>query len=157
MSTPMIKQLPLTLHSSRKWDVRSQFAAMCYRIQNGKVQILMITSRGSGRWIIPKGWPMDGKTPAQTAAQEAWEEAGVIGRPINLCLGLFSYRKCMDDRDDIPCVAIVYPVKVKKLAKDYPEAGQRKRRWVSRKKAAQMVAEPELARILKDFDPRNFV
>lgn len=157
MSAPMIKQLPLTLRNAHKKDVRSQFAALCYRVQNGKLQILMITSRGSGRWIIPKGWPIDGLTPSACAAQEAWEEAGVVGKPIDLCLGLYFYRKIMEKGAFLPCVAMVYPLKVKKLAKDYPEAGQRKRKWVSRKRAAQMVAEPELARILRDFDPRHFV
>jgi 8-oxo-dGTP pyrophosphatase MutT (NUDIX family) len=154
MSAPMIKQLPLKLHASQKRDVRSQFAALCYRVQNGRVEVLLITSRRSKRWIVPKGWPIDEMTPAQSAAREAWEEAGVIGKPVDICLGLFSYRKVMEDAETLPCVAMVYPVKVKKLAKDYPEAGERKRRWVSRKKAAQMVSEPELSRILRDFDPR---
>lgn len=151
----MIKQLPLSLRNASKRDVRSQFGALCYRVQNGKVQILLITSRGSGRWIIPKGWPMDGQTPAQSAAQEAWEEAGVVGKAVDLCLGLFSYRKILDDDDHLPCVVMVYPMKVKSLAKDYSEAGQRKRRWVTRKKAAQMVSEPELSRIIRDFEPRT--
>jgi len=150
----MIKQLPISVGGGRKWDVRSQFAALCYRVRDKKIQVLLITSRGTGRWILPKGWPMDGITPAKSAAQEAWEEAGVQGKAVNVCLGLYSYRKVMDDIDDLPCVAMVYPVRVKKLSKDYPEAGQRKRKWVSRKKAAAMVAEPELARILRDFDPK---
>ena len=157
MSAPMIKQLPLTLRGSHKSDVRSQFAALCYRVQNGKLQVLLITSRGTGRWIIPKGWPIDGLTPAHSAAQEAWEEAGVMGKPVDLCLGLFSYRKFIEGEETLPCVAMVYPLKVKRLAKDFPEAGQRKMKWVSRKRAAQMVVEPELARILRDFDPRQFV
>ena len=156
MSAPMIKQLPLSLRKATKGEVRSQFAALCYRVANDKVQVLMITSRRSGRWIIPKGWPIDGQTPAQSAAQEAWEEAGVQGKPVDVCLGLYSYEKFLDKTDQLPCVAMVYPVKVKSLSADFPEAGQRKRKWVSRKKAAQMVAEPELARILRDFDPRLF-
>ena len=154
MSAPMITQLPLVMHAARKSDVRSQFASLCYRIKNGKVQILLITSRGTGRWIIPKGWPIDGLTPAASAAQEAWEEAGVTGKPRDLCLGLFSYRKVVGAEPNLPCVAMVYPLRVKALAKVYPEAGERKRKWVSRKKAAEMVHEPELARILRDFDPR---
>ncbi len=156
MSIPMIKQLPISLSGGRKSDVRSQFAALCYRVQNDKVRVLLVTSRGTGRWIIPKGWPMDGNTPAQSAAQEAWEEAGVIGKAKDVCLGLYSYRKTMEDVDDLPCVAMIYPVKVKSLADTYPEAGQRKRKWVSRKKAAAMVAEPELARIIREFDPKLF-
>lgn len=152
----MIKQLPISVPGGRKSDVRTQFAALCYRIRDGKVQVLMITSRGSRRWIIPKGWPIDGKTPAASALQEAWEEAGVQGRPDGRCLGLYSYSKIEEGDEDLPCVAMVYAVEVKSLDKKYPEVGQRKRKWVSRKQAARMVDEPELARILQDFDPRAY-
>ena len=154
MSVQMIKQLPLTLKGGCKREVRSQFAALCYRYQKDKLRVLLITSRKTGRWIIPKGWPMDGKTPAQGASQEAWEEAGVIGTCSDICLGLFAYQKYLEESDGLPCVAMVYPLKVRELAESYPEAGQRKRKWVSRNRAAKMVAEPELARILRDFDPK---
>lgn len=152
----MIKQLPIHIPNGSKGAVRTQFAALCYRVKGGKVQILLVTSRKTRRWIIPKGWPMDGKTPAASAAQEAWEEAGVVGKPIDLCLGLYAYNKVLDaDGGDVfPCIAMVYPVKVKRLEQKFPEAGQRKHRWVGRKRAAAMVSEPELARILRDFDPR---
>jgi 8-oxo-dGTP pyrophosphatase MutT (NUDIX family) len=150
----MIKQLPISIRASHKSDVRSQFAALCYRIRRGKPEILMITSRGTGRWIVPKGWPIDGKTPAASAAQEAWEEAGVAGTTHDSCLGLYSYNKILEDGSSAPCVAMVYAIKVKSLAKDFPEKGQRVRQWMTPKKAAALVAEPELARILKDFDPR---
>ncbi len=154
MAIQMIKQLPLAVPCGRKGDVRSQFAALCYRFKNNKIQVLLITSRGTGRWIVPKGWPMDGHTPAQSALQEAWEEAGVRGKAQDLCLGLYSYRKIVAGEESLPCVAMVYPVQVKSLASDYPERRERRRKWVSRKQAAQLVAEPELARILRDFDPR---
>lgn len=149
----MIKQLPISLHGARKGDVRTQFAALCYRIKRGKVQILLVTSRGSKRWIVPKGWPMEGKTPADSACHEAWEEAGVTGKPDGPCLGVYSYAKEMGSMDDLPCLAMLYPVAVKSLAKKYPERGQRRRRWVSRKRAAKMVAERELAQLIMDFDP----
>ena len=70
----MIKQLPISLRGAAKSDVRTQFAALCYRIKRGKVQVLLVTSRRTKRWIVPKGWPMEGRTPADSAAQEAWEE-----------------------------------------------------------------------------------
>ncbi|AVO36749.1 NUDIX hydrolase [Pukyongiella litopenaei] len=149
----LIKQLPLKLRSGGKRDVRSQFAALCYRMKRGKIEILLITSRGSKRWIVPKGWPMDGLTPADSAAREAWEEAGVIGKPNHHCIGLYSYEKLFDD-SGFPCVAMIYPVKVRSLASRFPEQGQRRRKWFSRKKAAARVKEPELARIIRDFDPR---
>lgn len=134
--------------------MRTQFAALCFRVKNGKTQILLITSRGSGRWILPKGWPIDGATPHEAALQEAWEEAGVTGKVSPRPLGIYSYVKESSDDDDLPCVAMIYTVKVKSLAKAFPEADQRKRKWVSPKKAAAMVDEPELSRILRDFNPR---
>jgi 8-oxo-dGTP pyrophosphatase MutT (NUDIX family) len=151
----MIKQLPISLPGARKTDVRTQFAALCYRLRKGKVQVLLITSRGSGRWIVPKGWPIHGKTPAQSATTEAWEEAGVRGISDGRCVGIFSFSKETSNLGELPCVAMVFAVEVKTLAKEYPEAAQRDRAWVSPKKAAKMVDEPELARILLDFDPRG--
>ena len=149
----LVKQLPLSVRPSRKNDVRTQFAALCYRGRRDKTEILLVTSRGSGRWIVPKGWPIPGLTPVASAAQEAWEEAGVRGRGDDFCLGLYSYLKLVENGPDLPCVGLVYPVRVKSLARDFPERGQRKRKWFSPRKAAERVAEPELARILRDFDP----
>lgn len=97
---------------------------------------------------------MDGKTPAESAQQEAWEEAGVIGKASDRCLGIYSYSKLAGDDVGMPCVAMIYPVKVKSLKRDYPEARQRQRKWVTRKRAAKMMSQPELSRILLDFDPR---
>ena len=152
---PLVKQLPISVGGAKKSDVRTQFAALCYRVVKKKVKVLVISSRGTGRWIVPKGWPMDGKTPADAALQEAWEEAGVIGKVVSAPLGLYSYQKVQDDAPDFPCVAVVYAVKVKSLAKEFPEAGERRVKWVGRKKAARLVDEPELSRILRDFDPRK--
>jgi len=153
MTLQKTKQTPIQLQDASKSDVRTQFAALCYRVKEGKVQVMLITSRQSGRWIIPKGWPMDGKTPGESALAEAWEEAGVKGKVMGRSLGLFSYHKDIDTNLEMPCVAMVYPVKVKSMAKKYPEKGQRKRKWLSPKKAASKVTEPELAHILKVFDP----
>ncbi|MEP3299051.1 MAG: NUDIX hydrolase [Pseudoruegeria sp.] len=142
------------MRRAKKRDVRTQFAALCYRVKNGKVEVLMVTSRGTGRWIIPKGWPMDGQTPAAAAATEAFEEAGVDGRVKDMCLGIYSYQKDIGD-DALPCVVAVFPVKVKRLHDNFPEAKERKRKWFSRKKAAARVKESELAQIIQNFDPRR--
>ena len=95
------------------------------------------------------------EAPGAAAAREAWEEAGVRGRVTGGCLGVYSYTKEMDDGEMLPVVAMLYPVEVKITADKYPEAGQRRRKWMSRKKAAKMVSEPELARMIRDFDPRG--
>lgn len=154
VSQMMIKQLPISIQASHKSDVRSQFSALCFRFRGDKPEILLITSRGSGRWIVPKGWPIDGLTPAESAAQEAWEEAGVTGKAYDRCLGLYSYNKTVGGAG-LPIVTLVYPVRVKSLACNFPEEGQRVRKWYSQKKAASLVAQPELARIIKDFDPKQ--
>jgi len=137
-----------------KTDLRTQFAALCFREKGNKTEILLITTRRSGKWVLPKGWPMKGKTPQLVAQQEAWEEAGVKGKVVNLCLGVYSYRKRTAQGVILPCIALIYPVRVDKLQKNWPELGQRRRKWFSPKKAATKVRSPELARALRDFDPR---
>lgn len=154
MTQHYVKQVPISLRSRQKSDVRTQFAALCYRITKDKPEFLMVTSRGTRRWIVPKGWPEDGKTPGEAALREAWEEAGVIGRVTGPCLGLFSYHKVLQGERGLPCVAMVYPVRVRALADDYPEKDERKRKWMRPKKAATKVEEPELAQIIRSFDPR---
>lgn len=155
MTLQSMKQQPILLQNGAKYDVRTQFAALCYRMRKGKPEILMITSRRAKRWIIPKGWPMDGKTPGESALIEAWEEAGVKGKVQERCLGLFSYSKARGPVRGIPCIAMVYPIKVKSLTKKFPESGQRKRCWMRPKKAAASVEDPELAHILRRFDPSH--
>lgn len=154
MSFNIAPQQPLRLMGGRKSDVRTQFAALCYREQKGKVQVCLVTSRGTGRWIVPKGWPVDNHTPAEAAATEAYEEAGLLGTAVPVCVGVFSYIKPLDETLT-PCVAMVYPLLVKRSLSDWPERAERTRRWFSRKKAAARVAEPELRRIIEEFDPRS--
>jgi 8-oxo-dGTP pyrophosphatase MutT (NUDIX family) len=155
MSMAKIKQQALNLEKYTKRDVRTQFGALCWRRRNGKVQVLLVTTRKSKRWIIPKGWPQDGATPAQAAITEAWEEAGVKGKVRTICIGIFSYLKGLPGDETLPCVVAVFPVKVTSLANDWPEKKMRKRKWVSPKKAAALVSERELAGILLSFDPRD--
>ena len=150
-----VNQKPIRLAGSGKRDVRTQFGALPWRVSDGRVEILLITSRDSGRWIIPKGWPMDGATPAESAATEAFEEAGVEGKLSHTVVGFYGYLKQLDDADDMPIVVAVFPIRVKKLFNDWPERGERKRQWFPAKKAATMVDEPELRQILKQFDPRT--
>lgn len=145
-------QLPLKLNQGRKTDVRTQFAALCYRYEGDKLKICLVTSRRSKRWILPRGWPMHKQTPADAAATEAWEEAGLTGRPIDRCLGVYAYIK-IHTNDLWPVIVMVYPMEVLEEHDTWPEHLQRKRKWVSPKKAAKRVAEPELRRIIRRFDP----
>ncbi len=154
MSIMRIHQQPISLGDAAKRDVRTQFAALPFRIVQDKVQVMLITSRGTKRWILPKGWPMDGMTPAQSAAEEAFEEAGVRGKPYDVCVGVYSYNKVMENGPDLPCLAMVFPLKVKRVLSTYPEKSERRRKWLPLKRAAEKISEPELRAILKGFDPR---
>lgn len=151
MNISKFKQRPIKLPGEDKRELRTQFGALCYRVKDGKIKILMITSRSGKRWILPKGWPMHQATPAQAAAREAFEEAGVEGKISGHCLGIFSYNREFKG-DEFPCVVAIYPLLVKKLHAIYPETGQRKRKWMSRKKASAAVDNAELAQIIRNFD-----
>ncbi|MBO6601914.1 NUDIX domain-containing protein [Rhodophyticola porphyridii] len=153
MGSPRTYQAPLRIAGVPKRETRTQFAALCYRQRKSGVEVLLLTSRDTKRWIIPKGWPMDGLTPADAAAQEAWEEGGVKGNVHDHCIGIYSYTKRMEDQPDLPCIVAVFPVEVKKLDTDYPEADLRRRKWFTPKKAASRVKELELKQILREFDP----
>ncbi|MXQ06410.1 NUDIX domain-containing protein [Alphaproteobacteria bacterium GH1-50] len=156
MSVGKIKQRPLKLGGDDKRNVRTQFGAVCWRQHRDEVQVLLVTSKRSKRWIIPKGWPQDGATPAEAAMTEAWEEGGVEGKVRPVCLGIYSYSKERSDNENMPCVVAIFPIKVANLAKSWPEERRRKRRWFSLKKAAGLVEEPELSSILRKFDPSAF-
>ncbi|QUJ75639.1 NUDIX hydrolase [Sulfitobacter albidus] len=150
----MVRQQPLTLHGAAKGAVRTQFAALCYRMKAGKVEVLLITSRRRKRWIVPKGWPMEGKTPAACAAREAWEEAGVRGQASDTSVGVYSYIKIgRKNRPDVPVLAVLYPIRVTALKKRYPEARERRRMWVSRKKAAKLLDSKALGKLIVGFVP----
>ena len=138
---------------SRMGSARTQHGAICWRERNGEVQVLLVSSRRTGRWVIPKGWPEEGEKPPATAYREAAEEAGVEGKVLPVCLGLYSYVKHPDLDDALPCVVAVYPVKVRNLAGNWPEKAERRRKWFSPKKAAAEVGEMELARLIRGFDP----
>lgn len=136
-----------------KGGVRSQVAALCWRPAGTGVEVLLITSRETGRWVLPKGWAEPGAEPHLEAAREAWEEAGVRGTPERGCLGLYAYEKVLVPGGREPCMVAVYPLKVDALEKRFPEAGQRRRKWFRPERAAEKVNEPELRAILAAFRP----
>lgn len=159
MKIQKIKEFPPTpvdMLGSKKTAMRTQFAALCYRMRKGLPEVLLVTSRRTRRWIIPKGWPNHGMTPAQSAALEALEEAGVEGRIYEVSIGLYTYAKQNASGNDIPCAVSVFPLKVKTVHSTYLEKKQRRRKWMPPHKAAKLVQEPELAHLLRDFDPRRF-
>ncbi|ALI55010.1 NUDIX hydrolase [Celeribacter marinus] len=131
---------------------RVQSAALCYRKGESGKEVLLISSRGTGRWILPKGWPIDGKDGAGTAAQEAWEEAGVQPSKVKAKpLGQYNYDKLLNNGASAPVTATVYSIKVEGMADTYPESTQRTRNWMPASEAAELVDEPELKDILRAF------
>lgn len=125
-----------------------QSAALCLRDGRDGPEVLMITSRGTKRWLIPKGWPMKGRTLAGAAQQEAWEEAGVIGRVHESPIGYYTYHKRHRTGLPLACRVEVFRLDVADLARDWPEKKIRKRRWMRPEEAAAVVDEPELAALL---------
>ncbi len=125
-----------------------QIAALPFRHRRGKVGVLLVTSRETKRWVIPKGWPMDGRTDYDAAKIEAFEEAGAEGRIGTTAIGVFEYVKRLKDGAFKPCHVAVYPLNVSGLARNWPEQSQRERRWFSAEDAAKLVAEPQLKEII---------
>ncbi|AVA25099.1 NUDIX hydrolase [Rhizobium sp. NXC24] len=130
--------------------IYEQCAAICYRRNEelGISEVLLVTSRESGRWVIPKGWPIKGKKPHEVAAIEAFEEAGVRGKIKKKPFGYFTYLKQLADGNRVPCIVQLHLLEVEKIYEDFPERGQRRNAWVSFIEAANRVREPELKGLL---------
>lgn len=129
---------------------RLQYAALPYRA-NEDLEFLLITSRDTGRWVLPKGWPMKGKKPHVCAAREALEEAGVKGTIGKSTIGSYRYVKRLPNNGGVPCSVDVYPLLVERLLEHWPEQGQRSLGWFSAANAASLVAEGELASLIQAF------
>ncbi len=130
--------------------VLKQSGVVPYRIHNGTTEVLLITSRNSQNWVVPKGGIINKMTPHDSAAKEAWEEAGVIGKVDPNKFGSYKYRK----NGRIYRVQM-YSLPVEAVSHKYPEAGQRIRQWVDINEAVRQVKQPSLKRILKQFVKRK--
>jgi 8-oxo-dGTP pyrophosphatase MutT (NUDIX family) len=143
--------------ASESMDARAQYAAICYR-QTGDVgrpiEVLLITSRDTGRWVIPKGWPKRRKTGYEVARLEAWEEAGVRGRVWKSAWGHYTYPKKLDHGEIVPARVQVHLLDVRRMEDDFPERHQRKLRWFSPRVAASEVREPELQSLFYKLEQR---
>ena len=132
-----------------------QYAALPYRFEGRQVRILLITSRETGRWVIPKGWPMKGLKPQDSAAVEAAEEAGVTGQVEGRPIGSYRYLKRLKGERETAVQVIVFAFHVDEQAPQWKEQHQRDFEWFSYRKAASQVAEPSLRRIIRDFGAAN--
>lgn len=133
-----------------------QIAALPLRWdKTGKLRVLMVTSRDRGRWVMPKGWQMDGKKPWRAAEIEALEEAGAVGFVSDDPIAHYHYDKRLDDGSTVLCRVFLYPMIVEKLKRRWKESKQRKRHWFSPKKASRLVEEEELSILLNDLSSKS--
>lgn len=130
---------------------RIQAAALPYYQRNGGHEVMLITSRGTGRWVIPKGWPEPEEALWATAAREAVEEAGLSGEIAKKEFGRFHYIKHMPHGRERRCEVLVYPLEVQDVADEWREKNQRRRSWFTPQEAARLVNEPDLAELLERF------
>lgn len=134
-------------------EPKTQFAALPWRRVDGKVEVLLITSRETRRWVIPKGWPIKHLKSCFSAAREAFEEAGVLGDTARKPLGEYAYDKRLRSGRTQHVRVAVFALEVLEEQDEWPEKGQRERRWTSTAEASTLVDEPELKALIAAFAP----
>ena len=111
---------------------------------------MLLTSRETSRWVIPKGWPMPGRKPHQVAMREAFEEAGLIGKMVSKQpFGSYHYTKLLSPGQQMLCEVLVFLFQVERQLEDWPEKSQRETRWFEPREAAALVDEGGLGEIIR--------
>ena len=136
--------------AAAKLKPRAQYAALPFRL-TGTMEILLVTSRETARWVIPKGWPIRGKSRRATAAAEARQEAGLLGEIGKTPLGQYDYVKVLKTGVGLPCRVTVFPLLVTGRKLRWREQSQRSAQWFDPETAAQSVQEPQLSEIIQRF------
>lgn len=132
----------------------AQAGALCWRRGKSGVEILLVTTRRTGRWITPKGGLIKDRTPMESAAIEAWEEAGVRGEISDEPLGVFPTIKFRKDGSSWDRLTVeLFALRVTSQEEEFPEKGQRLLRWQAQEDAAGMVRERKLQRLIREFSP----
>lgn len=128
---------------------RAQYASLPWRPgADGQLEILLITSRETRRWVVPKGWPIKSLTPSQAAAREAFEEAGVAGDVAAMPLGSYRYDKQLSRGRMQSVVVQIFALRVVTEHAKWPEMAEREKRWMPAAEAAELVDEPELRALI---------
>ena len=131
---------------------RLQVAALPWRLgKKGTIEIMLVTSRDTRRWVLPKGWPEGEESLSEAAAREAQEEAGILGRIATTELGSYYYGKRLTTELERRCQVLVFPLEVRKTAEKWPEKKRRTRQWFEATEAASVVQEPDLAELIAGF------
>ena len=147
----MKANLAFPRRSAAKRATGIQYAALPYRVSGKTVEILLVTSRRTRRWIVPKGWPIVGHRPPACAAREALEEAGVSGEVGKIAIGHYRYVKYHRDGTGEPCKVDIFALKVTREQTVWAEKDDRERRWCSVAEAAAAVGEPQLRHVILKF------
>ena len=132
---------------------RLQYGALPWRRTEAGLEIMLVSSRDTRRWIVPKGWPMAGRSGAAAAAIEALEEAGLLGVMSEEPIGHFHYMKRLSRRSDF-CRVIVFSLRVVRQRSHWPEKHERVTKWHPVQKAMANVSDPELADLIGAFARR---
>ena len=128
------------------------FAALPLVQEGGRLAVVLVTSRDTGRWVLPKGWAEPGVNRAEMAATEAFEEAGLIGEVEPRSCGSYRYAKRLDGTRTLLCEVKVFTLRITGMLDDWPEKAERQRRIISLAEAADLVEEAELAALLRRLD-----
>jgi 8-oxo-dGTP pyrophosphatase MutT (NUDIX family) len=133
---------------ARKGERIRQVAAIPFRLtERGDIEVMLVTSRTTKRFIVPKGWPMKGKSGRKAAMIEAQEEAGVLGKTLRQPAGTYSYWKRLSNRF-VRVDVIVYLLEVTEELADWQEAKRRQRAWLVPADAAMLIDEPDLSTLV---------
>lgn len=139
------------LGSRASGQARRQCAALPLVGEGTAARVVLVTSRETRRWVIPKGWIEPGEAPHRSAAREAFEEAGLVGEVDAVPLGVYAYDKRMRTGFMTPCEVLVFRFRVARMLYDWPERRERTRRMVTPHAAAALVQEPQLAALLRQL------
>src|SRR3977135_2891639 len=133
-----------------------QYGALPFRrrADTGRTEVMLVTYIRTGRWIIPKGWPMKQEAPHTASAREALEEAGVVGDVGTHPIGSYLYQKQLKQGANVVCEVHVFPLEVKRQQRTWPEKGKRQVRWFSSTEAADAVQDSALSDIIRTFQNR---
>ena len=137
------------VRKAKKGESIRQVAAIPFRLNaGGDIEVMLVTSRTTRRFIVPKGWPMKGKSGRKAATIEAQEEAGVLGKTLKEPAGTYSYWKRLANRF-VRVDVIVYLMEVTEELADWQEAKRRQRAWLPPADAALLIDEPDLSTLVK--------
>ncbi|THD76231.1 MAG: NUDIX hydrolase [Phenylobacterium sp.] len=139
--------------SKAKRGPRRQFAALPWRRTEAGVEVLLITSRETRRWVIPKGWRKKDEPATITVARESLEETGAGGRVDETPLGEYRYQKLLKTGAMQRVRVMVYPLEVVHEHEDWPERLVREKLWTTPAEAARLVDEPDLQALIAAFAP----